>query len=921
MKLHYDEQGFIKGIKRLEEQTSLVHEDTGEILKILQNWQQTSQANAKTNHTLNVQKLAQAKAQAKVQAKQAGNAIKVAKTEQAKVVAKAQAGTSAKTTKVQTTKAQTSTSSQDKIQKTKLVEKTTAKTRQTAVRADKVDKPQKSPEAVRDEKGRFTKKAEENTFIKKLGETIGKNTSGASGVNTDQIDPLVDGAKELAGLATPMTRMLSVMGGGVITVAKQYRIKRREPLSIHEERHHRKLLDALGKIDNNTRSSLLGKLLGGLMGLLSGLGGLLAGAGLDLPDRRKKPPKSPSKNPQLPPIVPTGTPDNKDKPNNKPDDKPDDKPKKESWLKKGLKFAGKGLGAVGAALGVGMLASQWGDMTGEDKTAGVGGLLGSAGGGWGGAVAGAAAGGAIGSVVPVVGTAIGAGVGGVVGAVAGGVAGSTAGEYLGRKAFPHMKEFGVQMTGYGLPERMQSGFLGGLSPLFTAIPQLVRTMTYGIKSMMGRAAQMLGGLGGTPVNGGYTPHNFSDVQKTQDGTAKGKELGFQTYVKPDAFAGGVTKSDTIGFAKVLDDDGLGGNMARFSAFNDGYHARKSPNSKHTKGVKFDLVLKDGSVQSYQQAKQRIEELAKQNGYIVNVTAEHREAASRGIPGFAWYEHSTGAHLDVEVVGRTATPNQATTSNLGSTTGGTTGNWGSAKAINKGSAKNNEVHYTQANGSVVVKKGGTAAWRNNNPGNLKVGVGNVKLARQHGAIGIDAGGFAIFKSREDGLRAQVGLLKGKAYRSLTVAQAITKYAPPNENNTAAYIQFVAQQAGVSTSAKLSSLTDQQFNALVQAMHIKEGDKAGQIYAIGATGVPLQATTPQQPSTINPTTTNKINKKVTALPGSKTTAPASVSVQQNTKSSVYQGAAMNRVVAINQNISDGRLAHSTTGGIGTNGGMRR
>lgn len=130
-----------------------------------------------------------------------------------------------------------------------------------------------------------------------------------------------------------------------------------------------------------------------------------------------------------------------------------------------------------------------------------------------------------------------------------------------------------------------------------------------------------------------------------------KQFGFKTAIKENALNGNV-REDTVNFAKVLDDNGLNGNMARFSAFNDGYKGHASGKASHGSGHKFDLVLKDGSIQSYQQARQQVIELANQNGYDVEVSAEHPDGAKQGLEGFNWYPgKSTGAHLDIKVVGK------------------------------------------------------------------------------------------------------------------------------------------------------------------------------------------------------------------------------------------------------------------------------
>lgn len=75
-------------------------------------------------------------------------------------------------------------------------------------------------------------------------------------------------------------------------------------------------------------------------------------------------------------------------------------------------------------------------------------------------------------------------------------------------------------------------------------------------------------------------------------------------------------------------------------------------------------------------------------------------------------------------------------------------------------------------------------RNRNPGNIEFG----PFARAHGAVGSD-GRFAIFPDDDTGFAALTALLKSEHYTALSIAQAVNRYAPPNENNTAGYVAKV------------------------------------------------------------------------------------------------------------------------------------
>jgi hypothetical protein len=93
-----------------------------------------------------------------------------------------------------------------------------------------------------------------------------------------------------------------------------------------------------------------------------------------------------------------------------------------------------------------------------------------------------------------------------------------------------------------------------------------------------------------------------------------------------------------------------------------------------------------------------------------------------------------------------------------------------------------------------------SFRNNNPGNI------VKGAAWQGLVpGPPGDRFCTFDTPEDGFRALVKLLHNYIviYQDDTVEQIVNKFAPPVENNTAAYIADVAQRCGVNPDTKLGA----------------------------------------------------------------------------------------------------------------------
>ena len=90
---------------------------------------------------------------------------------------------------------------------------------------------------------------------------------------------------------------------------------------------------------------------------------------------------------------------------------------------------------------------------------------------------------------------------------------------------------------------------------------------------------------------------------------------------------------------------------------------------------------------------------------------------------------------------------------------------------------------------------TLAQRNNNPGNLRSGPGQV---------GVDANGYAVFPTLDAGWQALYNQIALDTARGLTVSQFMGKYAPPSENDTNTYTNYVIGQLGVSADTPLSAL---------------------------------------------------------------------------------------------------------------------
>jgi hypothetical protein len=128
----------------------------------------------------------------------------------------------------------------------------------------------------------------------------------------------------------------------------------------------------------------------------------------------------------------------------------------------------------------------------------------------------------------------------------------------------------------------------------------------------------------------------------------------------------------------------------------------------------------------------------------------------------------------------------------------------------------------------VRAQGSIAWRNNNPGNIR----NGRFTDSHGAFkGKSNRGFAIFPSHAVGFAALLALLKTDAYRPLSVAAAMKRYAPSEDSNDpVAYAASVSKMTGLDTDKSLESLTDAELEAFAKAIQKVEGWNVGTTYAL-------------------------------------------------------------------------------------------
>lgn len=109
---------------------------------------------------------------------------------------------------------------------------------------------------------------------------------------------------------------------------------------------------------------------------------------------------------------------------------------------------------------------------------------------------------------------------------------------------------------------------------------------------------------------------------------------------------------------------------------------------------------------------------------------------------------------------------------------------------------------------------TRGVRNQNPGNIRYNADN----KWQGQISPE-NGFCRFSSFFWGVRAIFVLLIRTYYRKYgytKLGALIRRYAPPCENHTDKYIDFVCQQTGLDADKELAGLDANQWVSIVQAI---------------------------------------------------------------------------------------------------------
>lgn len=190
------------------------------------------------------------------------------------------------------------------------------------------------------------------------------------------------------------------------------------------------------------------------------------------------------------------------------------------------------------------------------------------------------------------------------------------------------------------------------------------------------------------------------------------------------------------------------------------------------------------------------------------------------------QHAATANRNSNSIADAANPQQPSTFNSNGSTNANNAN-GTTQAgttpSGSGGGRTPSTPGSAAPMGSTSTPGGSASFRNNNPGNIMYG----DFARSMGATGRDPTGHqnAVFPSYEAGRAAQENLLferrTGLNYPSQSFNQMIQQYAPTSDGNNPAQYSAAIAAAGIDVNKPLGQYTTQERGILMTAMQKHEG----------------------------------------------------------------------------------------------------
>ena len=198
----------------------------------------------------------------------------------------------------------------------------------------------------------------------------------------------------------------------------------------------------------------------------------------------------------------------------------------------------------------------------------------------------------------------------------------------------------------------------------------------------------------------------------------------------------------------------------------------------------------------------------------------------------------------------------------------------------------------------IRKGGSASWRTNNPGNISWS----GLARQFGAIGTwknpdgdeqqRTTGIAIMPSEEAGDKLKVAQWRRPLYNNLTIDAGVQQWAEAakKQGYGSVYAKDMAKAAGATLDTVLGTLTDSQLTSMVRKQRAWEGWRPGTVVSAAKGGI-TDGPKSGYPATlhgneiITPLSPNSILEQLGKTPATTEIAGSSSSSTTNTITEIY------------------------------------
>ena len=140
------------------------------------------------------------------------------------------------------------------------------------------------------------------------------------------------------------------------------------------------------------------------------------------------------------------------------------------------------------------------------------------------------------------------------------------------------------------------------------------------------------------------------------------------------------------------------------------------------------------------------------------------------------------------------------------------------------------HIETNDTNMTIDKSLPRGYRNNNPLNVRYDARNAWLGK---VMPNTDGAFEQFKTMAHGYRCALYLLRKyiKSYGCNTVRKIVTKWAPPSENPTAAYIQHVCDYSGLTPDMPVGANDRDTLTRMAYAMSIIENGQNARTRAAG------------------------------------------------------------------------------------------